>query len=372
MNKLAETTEVLGGELPVEPASLLGQPAGAGVPLPVDAPATGRGALHLMAKALFSQGCRSVFLPAFICESVVAPFSLLGFDIQFFPVDLDLQIDLDPVITQLGGAAMAAMLFINYFGFAPRLSARKRLRAIAKRHVVIEDCTHGSLLESARPAVGSIGQLVFSSLRKYLPLSDGCIVINKGNLHLPKPGPVAEAPAALRSVAALLKGSFLEAGREDHDLEESYVKLFASAEGMIEKETESSACSAFSRQFARRLNLREVIARRRANFRFLREAFAGNQRLRKLAAPLLQKLPEGVSPFSFPILVKEGRRDYVQAALRELRLFCAVHWRLPSEVHAGQFAETHELSSRILSLPLDQRYGSAQMGEIVRRLAKLA
>jgi len=363
---------VLGGEFAIEPASLFECPSATGLPLPPDSPATGRGALLLMARALLGLGCRAVLLPAFVCESVVAPFVQQGFDIHFFPVGLDLQIDLDAVASQLGGAAMVALLFVNYFGFAPGSVARRRLREIARRHVVIEDCTHGSLLESPRPVVGSIGQLVFSSLRKYLPLPDGCIVLNRGDIPLPEAGPAVRQPAALRSVAALLKGTFLENGGKDPDMEQSYVKLFASAEEVIAKQKGSASCSPFSRQLVGRLNLRLSLVRRRANFRYLCEAFARDRRLRRLAEPLIGRLPAGVSPFSFPILVKDGRRDHLQAALRKLRLFCAVHWRLPGGINARKFSETQELSSRILSLPVDQRYGPAQMAEIIRRLSQAA
>ena len=70
----------------------------------------------------------------------------------------------------------------------------------------------------------------------------------------------------------------------------------------------------------------------------------------------------------FPIRTAKGRRDALRRQLMAQRVFWPVHWSLPREIGVSEFSESHELSSRILGLPIDQRYGEEDMQTLVDRL----
>lgn len=76
-------------------------------------------------------------------------------------------------------------------------------------------------------------------------------------------------------------------------------------------------------------------------------------------------LPEG-TPFSFPILVPD--RDLLLGALRQRRVFATPLWP-DSLCDSSQHPIAADLTRRLLSLPIDQRYSEAdmlEMTEVVR------
>jgi hypothetical protein len=61
------------------------------------------------------------------------------------------------------------------------------------------------------------------------------------------------------------------------------------------------------------------------------------------------------------VIVRTPRRDALRAFLRERRIFAPVHW-----LDAGP------ASDGLLSLPVDQRYGPAEMDRIARAVRDFA
>ena len=112
------------------------------------------------------------------------------------------------------------------------------------------------------------------------------------------------------------------------------------------------------------LDFAEAAARRRANFGVLLEALEESEAV----TPLLRELPAGVSPLALPVRIDGGRRDTLRAELVRRRIFCPVHWPLPPEIDEQRFSEEHRLASEMLGLPLDQRYGAADMQRLADEL----
>jgi dTDP-4-amino-4,6-dideoxygalactose transaminase len=51
-------------------------------------------------------------------------------------------------------------------------------------------------------------------------------------------------------------------------------------------------------------------------------------------------------------------------------VLCPVHWHLPPEVDPRRFPEAVDLSSQILTLPIDQRYDVHDMQFVAEALAR--
>ena len=81
--------------------------------------------------------------------------------------------------------------------------------------------------------------------------------------------------------------------------------------------------------------------------------------LGKLA--LRPQLSADVVPLGFP--VRLGNRDVVREALQDVRIYPPVHWPLQGVVPES-FKASHVLSSEILTLPCDQRYGADEMEQM--------
>ena len=76
---------------------------------------------------------------------------------------------------------------------------------------------------------------------------------------------------------------------------------------------------------------------------------------------------EGDCPLFFP--VRLNNRDEVRSHLQSEKIYCPVHW--PMEGVLAENRESVQYSHEELSLPIDQRYGKADMQRLGNALRKL-
>src|SRR5438874_8824495 len=119
---------------------------------------------------------------------------------EFYLVGGDLWPLLDELERSVESQSPAAILVVNYFGFPPAPEDAARFRALREPCLVVEDCVQGSLVELPDAAGGTIGDAVFTSFRKYLPVPDGGLLTGAATRPLP--------PAAA-SLRKRLLGQFL-------------------------------------------------------------------------------------------------------------------------------------------------------------------
>jgi hypothetical protein len=218
------------------------------------------------------------------------------------------------------------------------------------------------------PSVGDLGHFVFTSFRKYLPVPDGGLLINRSKIALPvlRGGSSTVAPKVF--VGKLMRGSLRTDGPANDHHQREYLKLFAEAEEELSRDVPMEAGSPMTIQLLARLNLPGAMRKRRSNFRFLLQAFSKQPLLRRIGLPLYPELPPRVSPLFFPVRVKHGARNALKKRLQFEDIFCPVHWPLPKAVDRKAFFESHQLSADILNLPIDQRYTRRHMNTLLIRL----
>ena len=73
-------------------------------------------------------------------------------------------------------------------------------------------------------------------------------------------------------------------------------------------------------------------------------------------------------PIGFPVIVED--RDKVRSQLYDDRIYPPVHWDV-SAVTPKRFAQSHELSKHIMTLPCDGRYGASDMERVITELRSL-
>jgi hypothetical protein len=299
-------------------------------------------------------------LPAYLCDSVIQPLRQAGIPFDFYPVGGDLRPRLDELERSVESQSPAIVLVVDYFGFPPSLEDATRLRALREACLVVEDCVQGSLVELPDAAGGAIGEAAFTSFRKYLPVPDGGLLIGV----TPRQLPPASSSLRQRLLGQLLRGAWVSGEAEGPEVEATFLGLLEAGEAALDEELPLEATSRLSERLIAGLDLGEAASRRRANFGVLSEALDGSEAV----TPLLHELPAGVSPLALPVRVGGGRRDAVRAELVRRRIFCPVHWPLPPEIDQERFPEEHRLASEMLGLPLDQRYGAADMQRLVIEL----
>ncbi len=303
---------------------------------------TGRSALAVIAAQLRKLGGDAVvWLPAYSCESVAAPFARQRLEIRFYAVGAHLQhIDAEP-------ARGDALLFIHYFGMRNQ-AGLAQIEAWRARGVrVIEDCVQAALTDG----VGRHGDHALTSLRKLLAQPDGALLSSRLPLEADLQPPDEDFVSA-RVIGKLLRGSGAAA--------ELFLPLFDESEANL-ADDRPRAMSRWSRYLLARSDLAAAAARRIANFEALAKRIAALPRTAGIE-PLFDALDDGEVPLGLPVVVADGRRDALRRHLMAQGIFCPVHWDL-SHV-AGDFAEERRLSAALLTLPIDQRYDEQDMRAI--------
>ena len=77
---------------------------------------------------------------------------------------------------------------------------------------------------------------------------------------------------------------------------------------------------------------------------------------------LYKDLPEDVCPFEFPLLLKD--RDEVIKNLKMEKIHPGIGWYLPEIINKNKFKNSWDISSKILTIPISQRYSRKDLQRI--------
>ncbi len=309
---------------------------------------SGRCALLL---AISAGGYSRLWVPSYLCQEVVSA-AAASVDLQLYA---DSPTDPAPDLAGLALTPGDAILVVNYFGLRAR-SARPPLGV-----GVIEDHTH----DLGSPwAMSSTADYCTASLRKLLPLADGGALWSSTR-PMPAPPPLrAELVdgASRKFWGMLLKRQYLDGADVDKP---TFRALLAAGEGALFHGT-PSAMTERSRRSLPTFPLARWRARRRASFDAFVAAF-GDQETARVHRP---HSPDAV-PFSGLVeLDTAAHRDEFLAAVCARRVYPAKLWPLDAPVLPGTPPEHQDLSRRLLSFPLDARYGPEDLEQAGRIAAE--
>lgn len=317
---------------------------------------SGRGALTLVLKELLANGVRHVHLPAYLCESVLLPVRALGFEYSFYPLDLNLAAQPDP-------PAGASVLVIHYFGWLNPIADSLRAQASAKFYL-IEDAVQALLSDWGAPP--NDFRRVILSPRKFGPASlGGWANVSRqfqdekqDNERQTGIGPIIWQLLAAR----LARGVYLREPEAaiDTRVEEFYLKGLQGVEAFLDQHPTCTELPQVALDQLAGIDWQGMSARRRANWRQMQEMLSGRVEV------LMRDLPEEVVPLGF--IVRLEKRDEVRARLASERIFCPVHWPLPSEVERARFPAAAALADTCLTLPIDQRYSEDDVARVAETL----
>ena len=281
---------------------------------------------------------RHIWLPSYLCDSVLVAVEQMRIPCRFFPVNSRLRCANYTWLEDV--RPHDVVVTISYFGF----SADEIVVCKAKERGawVVEDASQALLMDEAATAA----DFVLFSPRKFVGVPDGGILVSyaaHGIREVILSSPPDEWWLQAYSACSLRRDY------EQFGVETDWFRRFQHSEA-------EAPCGRFSMTgFSEMLLMRafdysDIAARRRTNYQSLLGP------LSHLA--LFPELPPKVVPLGFPIRV--SNRDAVREALFQESIFPPVHWSLKGMV-PDEFVESHELSREILTLVCDQRYGPAEM-----------
>lgn len=290
---------------------------------------------------------KKILVPEFICESVVQCFPKE--QIVFYKINDRLDIDENDLFDKWD-AQVGTVYICHYFGFIQNKSLVKRVREKAEQDncIFIEDLTQ-SLFSSYIPQ----GDYMIASIRKWMPIPQGGVLFSHTSISLPDTTHVPQSKDNTRAYGMILKDMFLNM---DYDANSKYREIFRECEEKIDSDENIRTISSFAKYLISCQDVSALMQKRRMNFERLEWGIS------KLGLAPIRSLRDKEVPLVYPIRIKQ--RDKFREYLMENNIYCAVHWPFYNiqpevRINAKYNADT------LLSLPIDQRYGSEEIDYMI-------
>ena len=298
---------------------------------------SGRTAIDMIIQDIAKRrALRSVFMPAWGCDSMIAPFLAYGAQIQFYDIGhTDFADDTD------------IFYLTNYFGYENTLPIETVEKFKAEGAIILYDRTHSFLMEN--DSYLELADYSFASIRKWMGVIGGAVVNGVKDFQL-KPCPYLDCKEqAMRMKKAFIKGdtsidkqAFLSLyGEFGHHLAEDYQNY---------EMDDLSYALYLSEDFA------AMRHKRRANAKYLHEHLKGVR--------FLGELTDNSVPLFVPVFFDTTeQRNAVRKKLIDAQIYCPIQWpkpvQIPTDLAVNKIYDTE------LSLICDQRYNTEDMQRIV-------
>lgn len=289
---------------------------------------TSRNALEYLIRSL--PDAKHIYLPRYTCEAVVEPFKRLpNVGYSFYHINNKFEIA-DEINLQDGEYLIAN----NYFGLKDAYIAELANKYGDKLIVDNAQALFAPILPGIKAAY---------SARKFVGVADGGFAVGVNDLD----ALYYDLDDASEHDSHLLirKGQGAEAGFKDYQQNEC--KL----------DNQPIRRMAFQTQdILLHIDYDKVIAKRRANFEYLQKALSTRNQL------VLPELDTFACPMVYPFI---GRIDVdLRSKLIENKVFVARYW--PNVLNWARPDDLeYTLTTRLIPLPIDQRYGEVDLDRIL-------
>ncbi|MEI6349764.1 MAG: DegT/DnrJ/EryC1/StrS family aminotransferase [Verrucomicrobiota bacterium] len=278
-----------------------------------------------------------VWLPSFLCSTMVEPSGRGSSRVRFYEIDYDLEMASHDWMSEICEGDLVIM--IAYFGVP--VNALSITRVKSRGAWVLEDACQAMLSQG----VGQRGDFVLFSPRKIMGVPDGGILCAKEPLDWDRQLQPAPKQWQLQCLAASLQRRDFDNGCGGSHWYQTYKAV-----------DETHPCGRYAMSelslalLQNCIDFEEIARRRVENFRCLQGRLADYA--------LIPELPAGVVPHGFPVRLRQ--RDRVKEGLCAQKIFPPVHWPI-SGIVPESFSESHRLAGDLMTLPCDQRYGPEEM-----------
>jgi len=313
---------------------------------------SGRAAFYNILKKYKEDSFKKIYLPAYICDSLICPVKKVGLKILFYDLDENLNIKNEFQDNSI-------ILLIHFFGKKIK-NIDKIKKDIPKNSKIIEDFTHVFLNRGLFDK--KISNNFFFSLRKHFGFISGAysyenykkIKMNKNFFNVYN-----------RSVNILnFKFEYLnDSNNYDLKKEKIYLDLIKKYEGIINSNYRNYKIPTKINNFNNNISFERVRKKRIQNWNAL------NQLLKNKVECFHSYFERDEAPFGFVIKVKN--RDMVKKKLKNSDIFAPVHWQWHKMVNKKKFPKLFKLSKCILTLPIDHRYDLQSMEILAEKLKRI-
>lgn len=308
----------------------------------------------------------NIVLPSYIPAKLYRTALAAGLEVKFLEVHDACIFDMAE-LERLIDAKTIAVFHVHYFGIPYKIHEARELTK--KRNVLlIEDCalTIGSQCNGKE--LGTIGDFATFSMRKMFMYSEG------GLLRLSEPYSDFRPHYEWR-----VKNCFSVSKYLKQRAKYVYVRLTGGADplhivkpdpvGYMDWSTPKQTLnvkmlSSFTEMRLKFANVTKAVDRRRENYHYVSERFPTSNILQ----PINPQLPSEATPYSFPFLVHNGRRDALRSELVNAGTMPGAGW--PESPYVQGLNRTKILAAKLLEIPIHQALTRQQIDRSLRVLER--
>ena len=312
---------------------------------------SGRGALSLLLDHIKPK-VKSVLLPSYICDSVILPFEIAGYELTYYDVDKYLK----PIdIESIKNANVGIFLHMGYFGFSTNDILSDLISSLKYESVItIEDVTHTLFSQCNKPIESDF---IIGSIRKWFGIPSGGFLASDKTINFELIDANVDFINIRRS-SLNQKFEYMRSGNES--IKSTYLSGFNRAEHILDEDIRPYKIDRESEVIIKNLDNKELQIVRQRNYDFLLK----HLRVVDGIEVIFNDVENDVIPMFFPIYVKSNR-DELRRKLIENEIYCPVHWPIPKQVNGHLNITTKNIYDSILSIPCDQRYQIEDMRRII-------
>ncbi|HOS46250.1 MAG TPA: hypothetical protein PLQ69_07220 [Paludibacter sp.] len=281
---------------------------------------------------------KQIWLPSFLCDSIITAIDPSISKISFYPIDDLLNVQSEDFIAKIHSEDI--FLLIDYFGFPIDSGLIRKIRARGCK--ILRDCSQALFFDWN----DELCDFHLFSPRKFLGVPDGGILHWQKNISLHIP--TLDEPEQ-EVMYPLLQALILRRDFDLHKDDKEWLLLFREAE------------SHFKPEYRAMSQLTTLLLTKAFDYDFIKKQRQKNFRILALMLPdlaIYRNLPDGVTPLGFPI--RYYNRKFLQKQLFARNIFPPIHWVIDTYV-PHEFEKSHKLSQQILTLPCDHRYTEEDM-----------
>jgi dTDP-4-amino-4,6-dideoxygalactose transaminase len=343
---------------------------------------SGRAGLGVALQQAGIQEGDEILVPAFHCESMVAPVHWRGAHPVFYNVGEDTRLDFADLALRVSPRTRA-LVAVHYFGFPQDV---RRIREFCDAHdlLMIEDCAHALTGRPDGVCLGSLADYAIGSLMKFFPVFDGGFVASSRHsleeVSVRPPRATTSFKAMLNSVELSIDygrlGPAGQAARAGIGLKNLLWEGFKRWRGKPEIATSPGSSeggyefdpawvdvsmTSFSRWVFRHTDWTGLVERRRANYRRLEAALGDLNGLRSL----FPELPDHVTPLVYPVYVDRPEELFPRLKWQGIPIWRFGEFLYP-EVTADQFPASVRLSGHLFQFPVHQELREKEIEWLIR------
>jgi dTDP-4-amino-4,6-dideoxygalactose transaminase len=310
---------------------------------------SGRTAIDLILQDISrKKDVKSVAMPAWCCDSMIAPFLAHGIDVRFYDYD-----HTDYYLTTDITENTDIFYLTNYFGYKNTLNIEIVRKIKESGSIILYDRTHSFLMDDKEYKV--LSDYSFASIRKWMGVIDGAVVEGIEPPELKDCPYISIKEKAMRDKYRYLMG-------DSNIKKEEFLAAFGEFGHQLAEDYCNYAMDDLSYTLYKQEDLQKMTQIRRENAAYIHINLEGVQ--------FMYEFTDKSVPLFVPVLFEsKEQRDYVRKKLIEQQIYCPVHWPQPKQIPTDY--KVNDIVSRELSLICDQRYGINEIKREIETIMQL-